>query len=148
MFSSCKIQIYAWSVSANQNAGSDSELQSIRARSSAPYSKTWYQRVGQDALQLELEKPGTLPITFFNQYRRSLIYENPLSDAEIISKTKNLKSTELLNIYENQFNRILSENKNEIEFLKNVQAAADQENKPDITLGPVFWIHRTLQGIF
>jgi len=49
-----------------------------------------------------------------------------------------LKSKELLIFYENQFHRIFSENQNEIQFLKNVQAAADKENKPDISLGLVF----------
>jgi len=91
-------------------------------------------RVGQDSLKLELENPGTLPTSLFRQYRRSVIYENPLSDVEIISKTKNLKSTELLNFYENQFQRVFSEAKNEIDFLKTVQAAADKENKHDVSL--------------
>ena len=94
-------------------------------------------RVGQDALQLELEKPGTIPGNLFVQYRRSLIYENTLSDAEILSKTENFSSTELLNLYEKQFHRLLRENKNEIQFLKKVQAAADKENEPDISLRSV-----------
>jgi len=49
-----------------------------------------------------------------------------------------LQAKELLIFYENQFHRIFSEVKNEIQFLKNVQAAADKDNKPDISLGLVF----------
>ena len=78
-----------------------------------------------------------MPDNLFKQYRRSLIYENTLSDAAILPKTENFSSMELLNLFKKQFHRILRENKNEIQFLKKVQAAADKENEPDISLRSV-----------
>ena len=45
---------------------------------------------------------------------------------------------ELLYFYENGFARIFADGKNEIQFLNNVQAAADKINKPDISLRLVF----------
>ena len=79
-----------------------------------------------------------MPRELFRQYRRSLIYENPYSDAELVSKMKNLNSKELFDFYNNQFHRLFSENKNEIEFLNNVMAAANKDNEPEIALRMVF----------